>query len=195
MKHVVRGLAPILFTLAAAACSQGGPTGAPSPTAVAGTPVAVMSPANSSIPSEIATSEPPSATTTEGASTPTPAILPSAVTVAEADGWRLAITRPEPGATVNRSATICYQASGSARESSVAFDVSVIPPGSSSGAVSKRLPATIGAGSVTVDLSDAPPGPVDLRIGLVGDGQVVAGVVVTIPGLIVGDAPRVVDCP
>jgi hypothetical protein len=195
MKHVVRAMAPILFALAAAGCSQGDPTGPPSPTAVASAPISVVTPASSSITSEIPTSAPPSATTTQAASTPTPAVAPSAVTVAEADGWRLAITRPEPGATVNQSATICYQASGSTRESSVAFDVSAMPSGSSSGAVPKRLPATIGAGSVTVDLSDAPPAPFDLRIGLVGDGQVVAGVVVTIPGLLVGDAPRVVDCP
>ena len=195
MNHIVRALAPILFALAATGCSQGGPTGAPSPNAVASAPGAVVSPASASIPSEIATSAPPSATTIQVASTPTPAVVPSAATVAEADGWRLAITRPEPGATVNPSATICYQASGSTRESSVAFDVSVMSPGSSSVAVPKRLPATIGAGSVMVDLSDAPPVPFDLRIGLVGDGEVVAGVVVTIPGLVVGDAPRVVDCP
>jgi hypothetical protein len=56
------------------------------------------------------------------------------------------------------------------------------------------LPATVGAGSVQVDLSDVPPGPFDLRIGLVGDGQPVAGVVVTIPGLVIGDASTNAAC-
>jgi hypothetical protein len=73
--------------------------------------------------------------------------------------------------------------------------VSVVPPGSSSPGVPTRLPATVGAGSVEVDLSDAPPGRFDLRIGLVGDGQVVAGVVVTIPGLVVGEATTGGPCP
>jgi hypothetical protein len=116
------------------------------------------------------------------------------MTSAEAGGWRLVVTRPAAGATVGRSATICYQATGTTRESSVAFDVSVVPPGSSSAGVPTRLPATLGAGSVQLDLANAPPGRFDLRIGLVGDGQVVPGVVVTIPGLIVGDAASSGPC-
>jgi hypothetical protein len=58
-----------------------------------------------------------------------------------------------------------------------------------------RLPVTLGAGSVQVDLSGAPSGPFDLRIGLVGDGQVVAGVVVTIPRLIAGNPATDPVCP
>ena len=73
--------------------------------------------------------------------------------------------------------------------------MSVVSPGASSAGVPTRLPAAVGAGSVQVDLSNAPGGPFDLRIGLVGDGQVVAGAVVTIPGLVVGDSATDVVCP
>jgi hypothetical protein len=117
------------------------------------------------------------------------------MTSAEAEGWRIVITRPEAGATVGRTVTICYQATGTARESSVAFDVSLVAPSSPSGTEPTRIPATVGAGSVQVDLSHAPAGPFDLRIGLVGDGQVVAGAVVTIPGLTVGTPTSQGTCP
>jgi hypothetical protein len=96
---------------------------------------------------------------------------------------------------VSRSATICYRATGTTRESSVALDVSVVAPGSSSAGVPTRLPGAVGAGLVTVDLSGVPEGPFDLRIGLVGDGAVVPGVVVTIPGLVVGRAATDTACP
>ena len=96
---------------------------------------------------------------------------------------------------MRRTATICYLATGTTRESSVALDVSTVPPGASSVGTPTRLPATLGAGSVQVDLSSAPRGRFDLRIGLVGDGQVVAGVVVTIPELEVGAAASSAPCP
>jgi hypothetical protein len=201
VKHAVRACALVVIASVATGCSNGGPTpGVSAPATSAAAPSSALETPATTAGGSIGTAT-PSTGATPGPSSPgqtappstTP--RPSSPTVAEAGGWRLVITRPEAGATVRRTATICYQATGTTRESSVALDVSAVPPGSSAVGTPTRLPALLGAGSVQIDLSSAPRQRFDLRIGLVGDGQVVAGVVVTIPELAVGAASPAVVCP
>jgi hypothetical protein len=153
-------------------------------------------PAMTTLPTNTAPSAaPPAPSGTPTAAAPTTTPGPTTETAVEAGGWRLVVTRPVAGTDVGRMVTICYRASGTARESSVELDVSLVEPGSTAAGPATRLLASVGAGSVDLDLTSVPLGRYDLRIGLVGDGQVIGGAVVTIAGITVSDTDVTMACP
>ncbi|MGH9279143.1 MAG: hypothetical protein ACRD12_13685, partial [Acidimicrobiales bacterium] len=74
-----------------------------------------------------ATTSSPSATTTAPpASATTTTTLPGTEVVAEAGGWRLAVSQPRAGATVGPVLVLCYGLTGTSREPEVTLEVSVL---------------------------------------------------------------------
>ena len=125
----------------------------------------------------------PAATTTSGGATTSVApatTLPTAGAVATAGGWRMVITQPAPLSTVGAVAVLCYEVTGPTRESTVAFDVTILAP---IGIGPFRAEAAVGRGTARATLTPAPTGRYDLRIQLIVDGARLDGAVVTIAGV------------
>ncbi len=157
------------------ACSDGDPGGAPvatSPTAPTTAP-----------------------TTGTGPVTPTgtsPADSRPA-TVAMAEGWRFAVTRPQAGATVGRSMTVCTEISGTSREPVLEIEATLARrggPGSSDDATG----VDVGRDSVVVEFPKAAPGRYDVELRLHVDGRWIPGLGVTIPGVRVTTDTPLADC-
>ena len=103
--------------------------------------------------------------------------------VAEAGGWRLAVTQPIAGGMSSPVAVLCYAVSGAAREPELALDVTAMRRGDGPAAATVRTDIIVGRGSATADLSAAGQGTFDLRVQLVVDGSTVDRPVVTIRGV------------
>jgi hypothetical protein len=99
--------------------------------------------------------------------------------VASAGGWRMVISQPTPGSTIGSVAVLCYEVTGSVREATIAFDVTFVPTGASTGAGPIRVDAAVGRGTARVPSSGISPGRYDVRIQLVLDGARLDGAVVT----------------
>jgi hypothetical protein len=123
---------------------------------------------------------------TGGGGTPGP-------TVAEAGGWRLAVTEPAAGAAVASPVTVCAEVAGTTREPAVALEVTLLARGADDGGQPVRADTTVGRRPVEVTLPDAPPGPSDLRVQLIADGEPVDGVAVTVP-VTLGEVPAAALC-
>lgn len=151
---------------------------APSATAPSAGPAtpATSSPARPT-PSTRATSKPPSA--------PKP-------TVAQAEGWRLAIRAPAPGRAIERALTACYEITGNSREPVLELEAALIPAGGSEAATSKRTSVTVGRASAAFNLTGIPDGRYDLRFRLRVDGRWIDGLAVTVSDVrLTADAPRI----
>lgn len=145
------------------ACSDGDPGGAPTATS----PTA-------------GTTAPTTGTGPETGTTASPAAPGSRpVTVAMAEGWRFAVTRPQAGVTVGRSMTVCTEISGTSREPALKIEATLARqagPGSATG-------VGVGRDSVVLDFPNTDPGRYDLTLRLNIDGRSIPGLQVTIPSL------------
>jgi hypothetical protein len=120
---------------------------------------------------------PPSTNSTVAPSAPSTS-APPAANVAEAEGWRLLVSSPEPGATIAPRTTLCYEVTGTSRESIVALRASLVgaatvPP--------PDLSIAVGRGAAFVDFGAVAPNVYDLRVQLVVDGAAHDELVVSIP--------------
>jgi hypothetical protein len=91
--------------------------------------------------------------------------------LAEAGGWRLAVTEPAPGGTSSVATVLCYEVTGTTREPVLALEITPMWPGGAPAAPTVRTDATVGRSSATADLSAAGEGTFDLRVQLVVDGS------------------------
>jgi hypothetical protein len=123
----------------------------------------------------------------DSSSQPEPTLPGGYVNVAEAGGWRLEVLQPTPGATIGSSTTVCTMVSGRSREALVVLDVTLFDPGSSSDGISAQVDSDVGRVPVTVSFPDASPGPHDLRVQLILNGDRIDGAVVTVPGVVVSE--------
>jgi hypothetical protein len=115
-------------------------------------------------------------------------------TVAEAGGWRLVVTEPTAGAAVASPVTVCAEVAGTGREPVVALEVTLLAPGSDDdGGEPLQVATGVGRRPVEVALPDAAPGPHDLRVQLIADGERIDGVAVTVP-VVVGDVAAPAPC-
>ena len=102
------------------------------------------------------------------------------LSVAEAEGWRFAVSAPEAGSTLGLRTTVCYEVSGSGpRVNRPSRPRCAAPTGAST--TLPETPIAVGRGSGTIDLAPAAPGHYDLVIQLVADGRRPEGLEVTIP--------------
>lgn len=189
----------MLLALVAGACSGGdgsAAVGSSIPTTSVGAgatttgPGATTTVAPGASPTTSVTTPPtPAATTTTA--TPT-AAGPVSVT---AGGWRMVISRPSAGSTTGPVLGLCYEVTGSTRESTVAFDVSLLRSGTPTGAAGPfRAGAAVGRGLARVPLPGVTPGRYDVRIQLLLDGQALSGGAVTVPSVTVVDDAAVATC-
>jgi hypothetical protein len=118
---------------------------------------------------------------TTSATTSTAPIAPTSPTVAEAGGWRLAVTQPTARTTIGPVTVVCYEVAGASREPVVALEVTLLGSGSTTSADPVRVDGAVGRGSVRVDLAGRSPGRYDMRVQLIADGARRDGVAVTIP--------------
>jgi hypothetical protein len=91
----------------------------------------------------------------------------------------MVITQPAPGSTIGSVAVLCYEVTGSVREATIAFDVTFLPSGVTTGTGPVRVDAAVGRGTSRVPTSGLPSGRYDVRIQLVVDGARLDGAVVT----------------
>jgi hypothetical protein len=104
----------------------------------------------------------------------------------------MVISKPAPGSTVGAVAVLCYEVTGSVREATVAFDLTILAP---IGIGPFRAEAAVGRGTARVAIGPVPSGRYDIRVQLVVDGARVDGAVVTIPGVnVVSGGTQVATC-
>ncbi len=146
-------------------------------------------PASPTVPSADATTPhgSPSATPPDTEATPlrpssSPSPTPHALPVAEAEGWRLQVSRPQAGATLGRSMTVCSEISGTSREPVLVLEAALLPSGVGDG-WNARADVDVGRGSVVLDFPEADPGRYDLVLHLLVDGQRIPDLRVTVPSL------------
>ena len=140
------------------------------------------------------TSSTPAATsTTARATTTSPTTLPVGPAVAEAGGWRIAISAPTRGAKIGPELDLCYEVTGTARESAVAFEVSLIVTQTRTVAATVRVDAAVGRGSARLNLGSPQPRFYDMTVQGLVNGQPLDGLSVTI-GVDFGSAPPA-GCP
>jgi hypothetical protein len=139
-----------------------------------------------------ATSTTVRATTTSPTTVP-PTTLPAGPTVAEAGGWRMAITAPTRNAKIGPELDLCYEVTGTARESAIAFEVSLIVTQTRTVAATVRVDAAVGRGSARVSLGTPQPRFYDMTVQGLVNGQPLNGLLVTV-GVDFGVAPPA-GCP
>lgn len=103
--------------------------------------------------------------------------------VAEAGGWRLAVSRPVAGGTSAPQALLCYEVTGTSREPTLALEVTPMWPGAGPAAAAVHAVANVGRASVIADLSAVGDATVDLRVQLVVDGAAADRPTLVIPGV------------
>lgn len=185
--RVVRcAVALIVGSILAVGCSGDDKTAGPPepPPSESSVPGGTSSPTVATVPAPTVTTPP------AGPSAP----VPPGPTVAESGGWRLAVTRPTAGATIGRVAVLCYEVSGTSREPVVALEVTLFPPGSTTGANPVRIEGSVGRGSVRVDLAGAPTGRYDLGIQLIVNGERLENMVVRIPMVTLAAGAAAIAC-
>jgi hypothetical protein len=107
----------------------------------------------------------------------------------------MALTQPAAGATIGPVAVLCYEVTGSVREATVAFDVTFLQPGATSGTGPFRAEAAVGRGSARVPVTGVPSGRYDVRVQLVLDGERLDGAAVTIAGVnVVAGGSQAASC-
>lgn len=111
---------------------------------------------------------------------------PSVASVAEGEGWRLRVTSPAPDSTIKSRATLCYEVTGTSRESIVALRVSLA---GAETRPSQDLPIAVGRGTALVDFGSVGRGVYDLRVQLIVDGRAQNRLVLNIPVTIGAAAP------
>ena len=120
------------------------------PTAPASTSSGTAAPGSAGTPPPTATSAPPTSaivTETSAGIAPTtaaPVVTATPVTVAEAGGWRLAVTQPMVGATIRSTTVLCTEISGTSREPEVALEITLLAPGSPTGDLPRLVDAAVG---------------------------------------------------
>lgn len=144
------------------------------------------------------TSSPGATSTTVRATTTAPTTVPPTTVaagpaVAEAGGWRIAISAPTRGAKIGPEVDLCYEVTGTAREAAVALEVSLIVTQTRTIASTVRVDAGVGRGSARVNLGTPQPRFYDLTVQGLVNGQPVNGLVVTV-GVDFGAAPPA-GCP
>ena len=132
-------------------------------------------------------SAPPSEATTPPANGPPPAAPSSAPTAVEAGGFRLAITAPTAGSSVGTVTTFCYEVTGSSREPLTALDVELLGPDGDVQVGPTRTEVPPGRGRAEVGLTGAAAGTYDLRVQLLDSGAPIAGAVLLIPDITLGN--------
>jgi hypothetical protein len=129
----------------------------------------------------------PATTTTADASTTSsaaPGSLPPETTppsgaIAEAAGWRMEISAPGEGGSAANAVPLCYEVTGTSRESVIALAASM--RGQDETVILPEVAAAVGRGEASLDVSSVPSGHYDLVVQLVVDGQPLEGLSVTIP--------------
>lgn len=131
--------------------------------------------------------------TTTAPTTVPPTTLPAGPAVAEAGGWRIAITAPTRNAKIGPEVDLCYEVTGTAREAAIALEVSLIVTQTRTVAATMRVDAAVGRGSARVSLGTPQPRFYDLTVQGVVNGQPLTGLAVTF-GVDFGAAPPA-GCP
>jgi hypothetical protein len=139
-----------------------------------------------------ATSTTVRATTTSPTTVPV-ATVPAGPAVAEAAGWRMVITAPTRNAKIGPELDLCYEVTGTARESAIAFEVSLIVTQTRTVAATLRVDAAVGRGSARVSLGTPQPRFYDMTVQGLVNGQPLNGLAVTF-GVDFGVAPPA-GCP
>jgi len=103
-------------------------------------------------------------------------------TVAMAEGWGFAVTRPQAGETVGRSMTVCTEISGTSREPVLKIEATLARPGGPDSATS-GTGVNVGRDAAVLDFPKASPGRYDLKLRLNVDERSIPGLQVTIPDL------------
>lgn len=114
-------------------------------------------------------------------------------TTVAGDHWRFAIEAPRPGSTSPLLLTVCYDASGPIREPALSIEV-VARPRSGESPTTGRAAITPGRGSVSVDLTAAGGGRVDLDVRLLSDGVAVDGAIVEVADVTLAAEAAAIGC-
>ena len=181
MRNVVRhGLALVVVALVLAGCSDNNDAS----TTAAGAP-------STTVPAPTTTVARP---TTTAPSTAVTTTVPAGPAVAEAGGWRIAITAPTAGATIGPEVDVCYEVSGPSPDAKLSLEVTLVFP--ATGTVASRVPvdATLGRGSARVNLGTPDPRRYDLFVEGIVNGQRVNGLLVPVRGVNFATAPPA-GCP
>lgn len=104
----------------------------------------------------------------------------SATTVADAEGWRLEIYQPAPGATIGKKMTSCYEVTGTSREPVLELEAALTPIGGGDAAGRTRTAIAVGRGSAAFSFEGVRDGRYDLRLRLKVDGRWISGLTVTV---------------
>jgi len=186
-----------LLALVATACSNGDSGAKGSGSTTTSHPDTTLAQAATTVTTVAGTTATTASVTTRpasGATTTSVATIGGPVAVT-AGGWRMAISQPTANSTTGAVVGLCYEVTGSVREATVAFELTLLRSGSPTGAAGPfKAGAAIGRGSVRVPLPGVPAGRYDIRIQLVIDGTSVAGAAVTIPSVTVADNGPVATC-
>lgn len=91
-------------------------------------------------------------------------------------------------------AVLCYEVAGTSREPVVGLEVSLFPPGSTTGAQPVRTEGSVGRGSVRVNLAAAASGPHDLGVQLIVNGERLDRLAVRIPMVTIADGAPEIAC-
>jgi hypothetical protein len=84
---------------------------------------------------------------------------------------------------------LCYEVTGTVREATVAFDLSLVIAATGTTAATVRVDAAVGRGSARVNLGTTTPRIYDMPVQGIVNGQPVAGLALTVHGVNVGAAP------
>jgi hypothetical protein len=129
------------------------------------------------------------ATTSATSALPPPTTAPAGPAVAEAGGWRMVITAPTALATIGPAVDLCYEVTGPTREAEIGFEVGLILTATASPQASVRVDASVGRGSVRVNLGSPQTRRYDMPVQAFVNGQRVEGLAVVIRGVDFGVAP------
>lgn len=123
-----------------------------------------------------------------------PTTTPAGPVVAEAGGWRLAVTAPAALATVGSAFDLCYEVTGPAPEASIAFEITLVIAATGTVASKLQVDAGVGRGSARVNLGTPDSRRYDMPVQVIVNGQVVAGLVAVVRGVVFGTAPPPTGC-
>ncbi len=126
--------------------------------------------------------------TTSPTTTP-PTTAPAGPAVAEAGGWRMAISGPAALATIGPAIDLCYEVTGTSREAEIAFEVGLVIAATGTPFSKARVDAAVGRGSARVNLGTADGRRYDMPVQAFVNGQPVQGLAVVIRGVVFGSAP------
>jgi hypothetical protein len=142
------------------------------------------------VPSSSSSSLPAATTTVALSATTSPTTTaPTAPAVAEAGGWRIVITAPTALATIGPALDLCYEATGTAREADIAFEVGLVLAATGTVVSRVRVDATVGRGSARVNLGTPEARRYDMPVQAIVNGQRLDGLAVVIRGVVIGSAP------